>query len=184
MKAILALALIAPLAACATITRGTTQAFTVETEPGGATVATSNGLHCPSTPCTFARVPREAEFTVTITKPGYRTATHNVTHQTAGSGAAGMAGNVLVGGIIGAAIDGNSGATQDLVPNPLRVTLEPEGPVATPVSAPAADAAVEATPVSADAATAVAPAAADATATEAPAASEAPVEEQAATPVN
>ncbi|HVK81221.1 MAG TPA: PEGA domain-containing protein [Verrucomicrobiae bacterium] len=148
MKALLAVALIAPLAACATITRGTTQAFTVETDPGGAAVSTTNGLYCPSTPCTFARVPREAEFVVTITKEGYETATHNVTHQTAGSGGAAMAGNVLVGGIIGAAIDGNSGATQDLVPNPLRVTLQPIGPAVTPVAteaAPAPEAAPAAT---------------------------------------
>lgn len=130
MKALLALALIAPLCACATITRGTTQAFTVETDPNGAQVSTSNGLSCDSTPCTFARVAREAEFTVTITKDGYRTVTHNVTHQTAGGGAAGMAGNVILGGLVGAAIDGNSGATQDLVPNPLRVTLERVAPAA------------------------------------------------------
>lgn len=63
---------------------------------------------------------------MTISKPGYRTTTHTVTHQTAGGGGAAMAGNVLVGGIIGAAIDGNNGATQDLVPNPLHVTLELE----------------------------------------------------------
>lgn len=137
MKKLLVVALIAPLAACATITRGTTQAFTVETEPGGAAVETSNGLFCPSTPCTFARVPRESEFTVTITKEGYVTTTHNVTHETAGSGAAGMAGNVILGGVIGAAIDGNNGATQDLVPNPLRVTLQPI-PTAVLTSAPAA----------------------------------------------
>lgn len=45
-----------------------------------------------------------------------------------------MAGNVLVGGLIGAAIDANSGATQNLVPNPLVVHMEAE---ATPISAPA-----------------------------------------------
>jgi PEGA domain len=144
MKIWLALALVAPLAACATITRGTTQAFTVESEPSGATVETSNGLNCPATPCTFARVPRESEFTVTVSKPGYRTSTHSVTHQTAGGGGAAMAGNVLVGGLIGAVVDGNNGATQDLVPNPLRVTLEPEAPAVTPVSAPAEPAAAPA----------------------------------------
>jgi hypothetical protein len=36
-----------------------------------------------------------------------------------------MAGNVLVGGLIGVAVDAGSGATQELVPNPLNVTLEP-----------------------------------------------------------
>ncbi|MBK6704525.1 MAG: hypothetical protein IPG56_12760 [Caulobacteraceae bacterium] len=34
-----------------------------------------------------------------------------------------MAGNVILG-IIGLAVDANSGATQDLVPNPLTVHLE------------------------------------------------------------
>ncbi|MBC7769133.1 MAG: PEGA domain-containing protein [Phycisphaerales bacterium] len=154
---ILAAALIAPLAACATVTRGTTEAFVVESEPSGAAVLTSTGMSCEATPCTFARVRRNAEFTVTISKPGYRTTTHTVTHQTAGGGAAGMAGNVLVGGLIGVAVDASSGATQDLVPNPLRVTLEREEPVATLVSAPAeAVAPAEAAP--ADAAPAAAPA--------------------------
>ncbi len=146
MKKLLVVALLAPLAACATITRGTTQAFTVETEPNGASVTASNGLTCPSTPCTFARVPRESEFTVTISKPGYRTTTHTVTHQTAGGGGAAMAGNVLVGGLIGAAIDGNNGATQDLVPNPLHVTLEADAIVAPAVAAPAEPAPAEPAP--------------------------------------
>lgn len=114
------------LASCATITRGTTTAFVVETVPSGARVELSTGQVCEATPCTFPRISREAEFQVTISKEGYRTTRHLVTHRTAGGGAAGMAGNVLVGGIIGAAIDGNNGATQDLVPNPLSVTLEEE----------------------------------------------------------
>jgi hypothetical protein len=161
MKLIWALALIAPVAACATVTRGTTQAFVVETDPSGAAVQTSSGMHCPSTPCTFPRVPRNSDFTVTITKEGYRTTTHTVTHQTAGAGAAGMAGNVIVGGLIGVAIDAGSGATQDLVPNPLRVTLEAEEPVAATVAAeaaPPAEAAAEATaPEAAPAAAEAAP---------------------------
>ena len=36
-----------------------------------------------------------------------------------------MAGNVLLGGVIGAGIDVASGAMLNLVPNPLVVTLEP-----------------------------------------------------------
>lgn len=122
------------LASCATITRGTRTAFVVETVPSGAQVRLSTGQECSSTPCTFPQISREAEFSVTVSKPGYRTTTHAVSHRTAGAGSAGMAGNVLVGGLIGAAIDANSGATQDLVPNPLVVHLELE---ATPVSAPA-----------------------------------------------
>lgn len=138
-KLILAALPLAMLASgCATITRGSHEAFTVETEPSGAHVSTSLGLTCDATPCVFPRVDREAEFQVTITKQGYRTWTGGVSHQTAGGGAAGMAGNVLLGGIIGAAIDANSGATQELVPNPLHVVLELEGaaaPAATPAAA-------------------------------------------------
>jgi hypothetical protein len=137
MKLLMTLALIAPLAACATVTRGSSQAFTVESEPSGAAVTTSTGLTCPATPCTFAKIERDAEFTVTASMPGYRSSTHNVTHQTSGGGGAGMAGNLLLGGIIGAAIDANSGATQELVPNPLRITLQREETPAVAEAAPA-----------------------------------------------
>ena len=118
---------------CATITRGTNEAFTVETEPSGARATTSLGLSCEPTPCVIPRISREAEFTVTLSKEGYKTTTHNVSHQTAGGGSAGMAGNVLLGGVVGAVVDANNGATQELVPNPLRVTLERD---AAPVLAP------------------------------------------------
>ena len=130
--ALAALPLVMGAAACATVTRGMHEAFVVETEPSGAMVETSKGLHCDATPCTFPHVERNAEFTVTITKPGYRTWSGTVTHHTAGAGAAGMAGNVLVGGLIGLAVDAGSGATQDLVPNPLHVVLETEETDAAP----------------------------------------------------
>lgn len=126
MKKLLAIGAVLSLAACATVTRGTTTAFVVETEPSGAHVSFSTGQVCDATPCTFARMPRESEFSVTVTKPGYKTTTHAVTHKTAGGGGAGMAGNVLLGGVIGAALDANNGATQDLVPNPLVVKMEKE----------------------------------------------------------
>ena len=119
-----ALASLTALAGCATITRGSTQAFTVETVPSGARVATSLGERCDATPCTFAKVERDSNFTVTVSRPGYRTTTHTVTHETAGAGAAGMAGNVLLGGIVGGFVDASTGATQNLVPNPLRITMD------------------------------------------------------------
>jgi hypothetical protein len=79
----------------------------------------------------------------------------------AGAGGAGMAGNVILGGLIGAVVDANSGATRELVPNPLRVTLEPEAPPAPLIATAAspADAAPEvAAPVVPASATGVAPA--------------------------
>lgn len=111
--------------ACATVTRGTNEAWTIETNPIGAAVRTTVGFACDATPCTF-KMPRKSEFDVTVTKPGYKTVTTHVTHQTAGAGAAGMAGNVILGGVIGVGVDAVSGATQELKPNPLSLTLEKE----------------------------------------------------------
>ncbi len=114
------------LSGCATITRGTTQAWTVNTQPSAATITLSSGETCQS-PCTL-KLRRKFPFTVDICKPGYKRVDTTVQTQVAGAGAAGMAGNVLVGGIIGAGIDAGSGAMKDLVPNPLDITLEGETP--------------------------------------------------------
>lgn len=69
-------------------------------------------------------MPRRSELVVDITKASCRPVEVNVTHKTANSGAAGVAGNVLVGGIIGLGVDAATGASQDLVPNPVEVTLD------------------------------------------------------------
>jgi hypothetical protein len=76
-------------------------------------------------PCTL-KLKRKESFTVTIHKPGYRKVTTQVISQVAGAGAAGMAGNVIVGGIIGVGVDAATGATKELKPNPLEVVLEVE----------------------------------------------------------
>jgi hypothetical protein len=110
------------LPACATITRGSSQEFTVQSEPPGARVSTSNGFQCEATPCTF-RMPRKDAFRATVSMNGYVTQDHQITSGISGSGAAGMAGNVIFGGVIGAVVDGTSGAMNDLSPNPLVVIL-------------------------------------------------------------
>lgn len=115
------------LSACASVTRGSTDAWEVNSDPIGARVETTNGFKCDATPCAI-RMKRKSEFVAMVTKPGYRQATISVTHKTAKAGAAGMAGNVLVGGLIGVVVDSSTGATQDLVPNPAFVKLEPAGP--------------------------------------------------------
>lgn len=122
------------LPACATITRGSSQDFTVESTPPGARVSTSNGFQCDSTPCTF-RMPRKNGFRVTVSRDGYASQEVNVTSGVSGGGAAGMAGNVIFGGVIGVVVDGTSGALNDLSPNPLVVVL------LTPAEQRAADAA-------------------------------------------
>ena len=112
------------LAACATVTRGSKDAWVVNSEPSGAKVETTNGHQCAATPCAI-KMRRKSEFTATITKAGYKPATVAVTHKTANAGAAGVAGNVLVGGVIGLGVDLATGASQDLTPNPVNIKLEP-----------------------------------------------------------
>ncbi len=134
----------ASLSACATVTRGTTQSFTVESSPP-AEVKTSTGFSCPSTPCTL-KLPRKEGFTVTVTKAGYKTHTSEVVSKMSGGGGAALAGNVLAGGIIGMGVDASSGALNDLTPNPLKVVLEPEVATAPAAEAAAAPAAASGTP--------------------------------------
>lgn len=110
------------VSACATITRGTNDVLVVNSTPTGAQVKMSNGESCDNTPCTF-KVPRKSELNVLITKQGCEHQQIRVTNKVAGGGGAAMAGNVLVGGIIGAGVDASNGSTLDLVPNPVEVTL-------------------------------------------------------------
>ncbi len=126
--------------ACATITRGTSQEWTVNSEPSGAKAKTTIGFKCDATPCTF-KIERKADFDITVSKSGYKPETRHVSHKLSGTGAAGMVGNAVVGGVIGIGVDAMSGATQDLDPNPLLVTLEPETPAGAASAAPVADAA-------------------------------------------
>lgn len=111
------------LSGCATITRGTKEALVINSDPVGAKVTTSTGLQG-TTPATF-KVSRKGGFVVTIEREGYETVRVQVDSQVAGGGAAGMAGNVILGGLIGAAIDAGSGAMKKLVPNPIDVKLVP-----------------------------------------------------------
>jgi hypothetical protein len=125
------------LGACATVTRGSHQAWTVETTPGGAAAKTNIGFACDATPCTW-KMARKTEFDITVTKPGFKPYTTHITNQISGKGGAALAGNVLVGGLIGIGVDAATGASKDLTPNPLIVTLEPEeAKVATTTAAPA-----------------------------------------------
>lgn len=124
------------LAGCATVTRGTTNQIQIVSEPSGATARTSMGYQC-STPCTL-QVSRKDEFSVTFTLAGYEEQTVPVKTQIAGSGAAGFAGNVILGGVIGMGVDAATGSTLEHVPNPVSVVMRPIAkPAPTPTSRPA-----------------------------------------------
>jgi hypothetical protein len=78
-----------------------------------------------------------AEFDVTVSKVGYKPFHGHVIHQVSTAGGVGMAGNVLVGGLIGVTVDVASGAMMELKPNPLNVTLDrDDAPAPTAYAAP------------------------------------------------
>jgi hypothetical protein len=108
---------------CASITRGTTDQVQIQSEPAGAEARTSMGQTC-VTPCTL-QFSRKDEFTVTASKTGYHSAEMQVSTRIAGGGAAGFAGNVLIGGVVGMAVDAASGATLEHYPNPVMLNLVP-----------------------------------------------------------
>ena len=111
------------LAGCATVTRGTSSQIQIVSEPSGATARTSLGHQC-VTPCTL-QVGRKDEFAVVFTLPGHEDQTVNVRTQLAGAGAAGFAGNVVLGGVVGMGVDAATGATLEHLPNPVSVVLRP-----------------------------------------------------------
>ena len=112
------------LAGCATVTRGTSQTFKIDSTPIGAQVAMSNGQNC-VTPCKL-KLKRRPGFTATFTKEGFETQTVKVDSELHGGGAAAGAGNLLLGGVIGGLVDGSNGSLNSLSPNPLQVTLVPQ----------------------------------------------------------
>jgi hypothetical protein len=77
------------------------------------------------TPCQV-EIKRNDSLVATFSKPGFKPVTVPIEKRLAGAGAAGFAGNVIIGGGIGMFVDAASGATLEHHPNPLRVTLEPE----------------------------------------------------------
>ena len=119
------------LSGCATITRGTTDQLQIVSDPSGAAVRTSLNQAC-VTPCTI-QVSRSDQFAVVFSKPGYEDQTINVVTKLAGTGVAGFAGNLLLGGIIGMGVDAATGATLEHVPSPVSAMLRPLGPPPKPV---------------------------------------------------
>lgn len=149
LKAVLcaAMGLIA-LSGCASVTRGVDETMTFDSVPPGATMRSVYDTHCGTcmvdsvasapavdepapvpgpaciTPCTIV-VPRNKVLVATFTKEGYEPEIVNVRWKVAGTGAAGFAGNVILGGAIGLAIDAGTGAALDHTPNPAIAILRP-----------------------------------------------------------
>lgn len=113
------------LAGCASITRGWNNQLQFSSDPPEATLRTSLGHQC-VTPCTL-QIGRKDEFTAIFSKQGFQTVEVPVRTQIAGAGAAGFAGNIVLGGVVGMGVDAASGATLEHCPNPVSVRLRPIG---------------------------------------------------------
>lgn len=113
--------------ACATVTRGTNDDVSFASTPTQAkfevtNIKTQEKQECIA-PCTM-KLSRKGSFQVRANKEGYKEHIGSISGDISGQGAAGMAGNVLVGGIIGAGVDAATGAMNDLYPNPYTAVLE------------------------------------------------------------
>ena len=129
-----ALAVVSVLSGCATVIRGTKQEFSIVSVPPGADVALSEGGKC-VTPCKL-RLKRNRPFIATFTKPGYQKLKVNVDSELNGQLA--LAGNLIIGGIIGIIVDTSDGSLRALTPSPLEVTLVSAEPTPAPFVMPAA----------------------------------------------
>lgn len=109
------------LGGCATVMNGTKVDYTSDTKPGGATVKFTDGSQC-TTPCKL-EFKRKNDQRADITLAGYK-ATYVLIQSKLGGGSFG---NILLGGGIGAVVDGTNGASNRLYPRPLIVQLAPEG---------------------------------------------------------
>ena len=112
---------VASLSACATVTRGPKQTLYILSEPTAAKVEMTNGQRC-KTPCKL-KLKRKNEFTANITKEGFKPISVPVENSIKAGGAAGAAGNVIAGGVIGIFVDGSNGSLLTLRPNPINVVL-------------------------------------------------------------
>jgi hypothetical protein len=131
---------------CATITRGTNEQLSIQSEPSGANVRLSNGF-TGVTPATFT-VPRKGDIFLTVSKDGYVSSELTLYSKLSGNGTVGFLGNALIGGIIGGGVDIATGATLSHVPNPVNVKLVPKPApvpvmVATPSTSASAPASIE-----------------------------------------
>jgi hypothetical protein len=119
----------AVLGGCASVARGTTETISVSSTPAGAEVIVS-GLEVPTTcttPCAFV-AKRNADISITLQKDGYQPQVVPLTKDIPTAGAAGFAGNLLLGGLVGMGVDAATGAANDHKPNPVIVTLQPSAP--------------------------------------------------------
>lgn len=131
LKLIVAVAASISLSACATVTKGSNDSVFMTSTPSAAKVVfedTAQKLQPTSceTPCEI-ELNRKRTYKATVSKSGYENFVVLMEPKLSTSGGTAMAGNLLLGGIVGAGVDSLTGAMRDLTPNNLEVTLAPSG---------------------------------------------------------
>lgn len=121
MILVLTAALATNLAGCATVMNGTKTPYETETRPEGAAVKFTNGASC-TTPCKL-EFRRKDDLRADISLPGHKPTYVLIQSKLGGS----AFGNIILGGGVGAIVDGSNGASNRLYPRPLIVRLAPEG---------------------------------------------------------
>ena len=112
-------ACLSALSGCATMVNGKTEKIQLSSAPGGAQ-ATIDGSQIVTTPTTV-ELSRDDEHTITFHKDGYEDDTEKLTSSTSGW----IWGNILVGGVVGAVVDAESGAGKKLSSDAVSVSLVP-----------------------------------------------------------
>lgn len=137
MKRMALLAMAGLLTGCGTVVRGTTEDVVIDVQPADAEVTTTLNHRCTAMPC-VVKVSRKDKFTVTARREGYVPQSVYVDTKVSGKGAAGFAGNILAGGVVGMGVDVATGATLDHTPNPVVIRLQPDNAPAMPAPEPVA----------------------------------------------
>ena len=129
LQCLIVLGLIGLLGGCSTITRGTDQNITINTTPPGAMCKLERQGQqigtVQNTPATINVSKLKHDITIICDKEGYQTATYiNDSGWESGSGAAGIALDVIVTAGISSAIDSATGA-DNRYESPVNITLNP-----------------------------------------------------------
>ncbi|MDK2766647.1 MULTISPECIES: translation initiation factor 2 [unclassified Sphingomonas] len=109
------------LSGCATVMNGPNVNYATQSKPDGAQVKFTSGETC-TTPCTL-KFKRKDDRRADISLAGYKSTYILIQSKLGGS----AFGNILLGGGVGAIVDGANGASNRLYPRPLIVRLAPEG---------------------------------------------------------
>jgi hypothetical protein len=116
---------------CATIINGTTEPIAITSTPSGAKVRV-DGQQSYTTPANIDMA-RGRDHLLTFHKDGYEDENFTIVH----SMSAAVAGNILLGGLIGWGVDAMDGAQDKLTPETVQITLNPLNPI-NPASAQSA----------------------------------------------